>query len=341
MQQSGFDGWRRTLAVVAILALAIGAPAQGAKKRARAAVAKARASAGFVRDWKNFPALAERDTSGRVYVLGDVHGGYDRLVALLLKADIIKTDAAAKVRYSWAAGASTLVCTGDLIDKGDHSLPVLDLMMSIEAQARAAGGAVIVTMGNHEAEFLAKPLHNKSRAFDAELKAAGLEPIAFATRSVPGVWMMSRPVAARVNAWGFAHAGNTGGLTREETARLFKEAVDDNQWGSPFLIGPNSILEDQKWWKDETVVEPNLKAFGVAHIVFGHDPGAMRSGNRGKAAAIRQKLNGRVWAIDVGMSPAVDLSEGALLVIEGAGPTETATALKADGARKVLWKASP
>ena len=341
MEGRRLGNWQRALGAAVILALAAEAGAQGAKAKSKAALASARSAANFVRDWKTFPAIAERDTKSLVYVLGDVHGGYDRLIALLLKAGLIKSKNASPVRYAWAGDGSTLVCTGDLIDKGDRSLPVLELVMAIEAQARAAGGAVIVTMGNHEAEFLAKPLHNKSRIFNAELEAAGLDAIEVATKSRYGVWMMNLPVAARVNTWGFAHAGNTAGLTREETARRFREAVDAGEWRSPFLIGPDSILEAEKWWKEESVIDSDLKAFSVRHLVFGHDPGAMKSVTGGARGVIRQKFDGRIWAIDVGMSPAVNLSQGSLLLIEGEGARETASNLAADGTRTVLWKATP
>src|SRR5215210_3526245 len=92
-----------------------------------------------VRDWNRFPAIVERQTKQEVIALGDVHGGYERLVHLLLTAGLIKSDQQAIVGYSWSGGNRVLVCTGDLIDKGNRSLPVIDLMRALEAQAPAAG----------------------------------------------------------------------------------------------------------------------------------------------------------------------------------------------------------
>ena len=59
----------------------------------------------------------------------------------------------------WATGAGrrVLVVVADVIDKGDQSLASIDLLTALEAEALAAGGRVVVILGNHEAEFLADP----------------------------------------------------------------------------------------------------------------------------------------------------------------------------------------
>jgi hypothetical protein len=51
-----------------------------------------------------------------------VHGDYDRLVALLAAGKVIDPSPVSPERPRWAAGKAVLVCTGDLIDKGPHSL---------------------------------------------------------------------------------------------------------------------------------------------------------------------------------------------------------------------------
>ena len=74
----------------------------------------------------------------------------------------------------WAGGKSVLVITGDLIDKGSDSLGVIALLRKLQSDAASRGGQVIISMGNHEAEFLAEPTGRKTRDFAAELKEAGL-----------------------------------------------------------------------------------------------------------------------------------------------------------------------
>src|SRR5690606_4092364 len=47
-------------------------------------------------------------------------------------------------------GRATLVQTGDYTDRGADVRKVLDLLMRLEREARAAGGRVITLLGNHE-----------------------------------------------------------------------------------------------------------------------------------------------------------------------------------------------
>ncbi len=80
----------------------------------------------------------------RVVVFADVHGAYDELVSLLRAQGVI--DAA----LHWSAGDTQLVSLGDLVDRGPGSRRVLDLVMRLEGEARAAGGALHLVLGNHE-----------------------------------------------------------------------------------------------------------------------------------------------------------------------------------------------
>jgi hypothetical protein len=81
----------------------------------------------------------------RVVAVGDVHGDCDQLVAVLRSADLIDA------QENWSAGKTHLVQTGDLLDRGSDSRKAMDLLMKLEGQARDAGGAVHVLIGNHEA----------------------------------------------------------------------------------------------------------------------------------------------------------------------------------------------
>jgi len=80
----------------------------------------------------------------RLVAIADVHGDYDRLVEALVKTRLIDD------RQRWAAGRSTLVQTGDLIDRGEQDKEVLDFFMRLQDEAKAAGGRVVNLFGNHE-----------------------------------------------------------------------------------------------------------------------------------------------------------------------------------------------
>jgi Calcineurin-like phosphoesterase len=80
----------------------------------------------------------------RVVAFADVHGAYTELVELLQATGVIDAD------LRWTSGATHVVSLGDLLDRGPDARRVLDLVMRLQDEARAAGGAVHVVLGNHE-----------------------------------------------------------------------------------------------------------------------------------------------------------------------------------------------
>jgi hypothetical protein len=291
------------------------------------------AGKGPARDWNRFPAVVDKSTNEEIVALGDVHGAYDRLLPLLQVGGIARADPKAKGGYAWAGGKRTLVSVGDLIDKGPQSLEVLDLMMNLQSGARAAGGDVIVTLGNHEAEFLARPgKKKKAEEFERELSERHIDLHDVAEgRNAYGRFFLGLPVAARVNGWFFCHAGSTSGMSLTQIGDHFRAVVDSGRWKNPFLIGDDSLLEARKWWKGDAD-DKDLAALPAAHIVFGHDPGAFR--DKGTI----QTKNGRLFLIDVGMTPEFDYSKGALMLIDRKDGLDVATSLDASGARREVWR---
>lgn len=81
----------------------------------------------------------------RIVAVGDIHGDYDALRAILHEAGLV--DDAGR----WTGGDTVLVQTGDYTDRGEKVREVLDFLMALETKARAAGGRVEVLLGNHEA----------------------------------------------------------------------------------------------------------------------------------------------------------------------------------------------
>jgi hypothetical protein len=97
--------------------------------------------------WPVTLALAQDTFQGvqRIVAIGDVHGDYDVFVSLLRAAGLIGTD------NKWSGGKTHLVQTGDVLDRGPDSRKAMDLLMTLEPQAKKAGGAVHALLGNHEA----------------------------------------------------------------------------------------------------------------------------------------------------------------------------------------------
>lgn len=81
---------------------------------------------------------------GPLYVVGDVHGYLDQLLAALQEKGLV--DAAG----NWSAGTARLWFLGDFTDRGPDGIGVIDLVMRLSAEAAAAGGYCKALMGNHE-----------------------------------------------------------------------------------------------------------------------------------------------------------------------------------------------
>ncbi|MFJ5774724.1 metallophosphoesterase [Streptomyces sp. NPDC093094] len=81
---------------------------------------------------------------GPLFVVGDVHGYLDQLVAALQEKGLI--DAAGQ----WCAGTARLWFLGDFTDRGPDGIGVIDLVMRLSAEAAASGGYCKALMGNHE-----------------------------------------------------------------------------------------------------------------------------------------------------------------------------------------------
>jgi hypothetical protein len=80
----------------------------------------------------------------RVVAVGDVHGDLAQFTGVLRSAGVIDRD------NNWSGGKTHLVQDGDLFDRGPDSRKLIELLMKLEKQARAAGGEVHCLIGNHE-----------------------------------------------------------------------------------------------------------------------------------------------------------------------------------------------
>ena len=90
------------------------------------------------------PPSAAPQPARRMVAVGDIHGAYESLTALLKSAGLIDAE------ERWSGGSALLVQTGDMLDRGARVRSVLDLLMRLEGEARRAGGRVQIALGNHE-----------------------------------------------------------------------------------------------------------------------------------------------------------------------------------------------
>ena len=188
------------------------------------------------------------DDVRRVVVFADVHGAYQELVSVLREAAVIDES------LHWRGNDTHLVSLGDLLDRGPDSRKVLDLLMRLELEARDAGGAVHVLLGNHEvmnivgdlryvsgAEYAAfagsdddrlreeawQLVHEQEPAtlradFDSMFPGGYIaHRRAFSPTGRYGAWLLTKPFLLTINDTAFVHAG-----LPEMVARLGLEATN-------------------------------------------------------------------------------------------------------------------
>ncbi len=299
------------------------------------------------RDFRAYPALLDlRDDD--LYVLSDPHGGLIALTELLRANGLVdrapvELEDAKNVR--WTAGTSTLIVVGDLIDKGPDSLGVIDFLRELQTQAPRVGGRVVVTMGNHEAEFLVDAKNDKATSndknligIDHQLDDLEIDPESISAGRDPegrGLWLRNLPLGIRNKKWFFAHAGDTGGRNFRDLALHLEDEIRKHGFESDAVLGKNSLLESEQWFGDEDDGKARDYAaeLDVEHIVFGHDPNAF--GDRDK---IEMSKDRSLLKINVEMGlPTSGKSRGGLLLHVDTKGTDHADVLDARGNRKRLF----
>jgi arylsulfatase A-like enzyme len=312
-----------------------------------------------LRDWTHYPAIVRVHTTHDIYAIGDIHGDFDAMSRALASAHLIASPANSPAQLRWTGGENVLVCTGDLVDKWDHSLEVIAGLRNLQSQAQAAGGNLIVTMGNHEAEFLAggkasADREPKAPTLSAELKSAGIKPADVRSGTdVQGIgtFLRNLPVGAEVNDIFFCHAGNTHGQTVAQLEQDVESQLDKKGFGATILSDPDSLLEARMhptpWWetdagkhKGEKYLRDSVAGLGAHHLVFGHQPGKVEfeDGTTRRKDTPFTKFDGLVFLIDTGMSRGQDSAPAAVLRFHRDGASHlTATVVFADGEVRNLW----
>ncbi|WP_020502139.1 metallophosphoesterase [Sciscionella marina] len=108
-----------------------------------------------------------QDGDAGTFVVGDIHGHRDGLLAALRAEGIVDEG------EHWDAGTSRLWFLGDFLDRGPDGVGVVDDVMRLADEAEEAGGSVRALLGNHE--VLALGVHR----FGGEELQAGLGPRSF------------------------------------------------------------------------------------------------------------------------------------------------------------------
>ncbi|MEU5158534.1 metallophosphoesterase [Streptomyces sp. NPDC020875] len=218
---------------------------------------------------------------GPLYVVGDVHGYLDELVAALAAQGLIDAEG------NWAAGNARLWFLGDFTDRGPDGIGVIDLVMRLSAEAAAAGGYCKALMGNHELlllgakRFVDTPVN--SGAGTATFQAAwllngGQKSDMDRLQDVHVQWMARLDAVAVEDGHLLLHSDTTAYLDYGDNAEAVNDTIHD-------VLTRNDA--DECWdlfrkmtkrfaFRDETsgppAVRELLAAYGGTRVVHGHSP---------------------------------------------------------------------
>ena len=250
---------------------------------------------------KEMPADLVSDAE-RIMVIGDIHGGYDSLVLFLQNNGVINN-------FQWTWGTGHLVFIGDIFDRGEKVTEALWLIYQLEEQARIAGGAVHMILGNHEILVLSGELDYIAEKYRLMSSKLNIDYSYFFNKNtVLGQWLRTKNTILRINGHLFVHAGLSPeilecGLDIHEinnAVRYFLNHPDREDYkeiSRHKLMGNNGpfwyrgYIEDNHDYKHlpDSEFEKVLKYFAAQYIYIGHT----------NVKEITALYNNRVFALDV------------------------------------------
>lgn len=219
------------------------------------------------------PSKSKQSTK-KVFVIGDVHGEYHGFAAALIAAKLMNPD------LKWTGKKNILVQIGDIIDRGFYPMQIDSLLDILQEEAKKAGGKVVRLIGNHELEILKKNYGITS------LPYFQVEP--FRDKLIEKIKKGAIQAAYTVKGFIITHAGICNALYKELGANLpkitptklvkhintiFKQAVLSGDYSHPifnisYIRGGGSIYGGI-FWEDLRYLMLNYNEVPFRQIV-GH-----------------------------------------------------------------------
>jgi hypothetical protein len=249
----------------------------------------------------------------RIFALGDLHGDLEPARAILQAVGLV--DGAGR----WSGSQDILVQCGDVVDRGEDTLALLLWLRQLEREATAAGGRVILLLGNHEAMALQGVQEYATgaelAAFDGwggedlpegpgERRGAPEHARALAPDGELGSWLLEHDAVVRLGNTLLLH----GGLSRRalgwsipELNEGIRESLRPGSTPGPehrWLLGPEGPL----WFRGyaatrespelRQTLEVLLEQHRARRMVVGHT----------RQEQITERYQERVYLIDTGLS---------------------------------------
>ena len=259
----------------------------------------------------------QTETKEPIFVLGDIHGQYDRMLKNLLDHGVIDK----QLKWNWGKGH--LVYVGDIFDRGNKVTETLWFIYRLEQEAEKAGGQVHITFGNHELMVLNKDNRYIAREYKTLCNNLGLDYDAlFHPNSVLGEWLRSKNSMTKINNVLFVH----GGISKKQVDSGISPKQVNNLMRQYLLAGSNAENEEEYtqilksfgpfWYRGyfmessrykkitEAELDDVLAKLNVSRIVVGHTENEILSAS----------FNGKI--IDVNIPLADDSIPNQALLIE-------------------------
>jgi hypothetical protein len=264
----------------------------------------------------------------RVVAIGDVHGDYEKFVAVLHLCQLTRTDGG---QERWSGGATHLVQTGDVLDRGPDSKKVMDTLMRLEGQAQQAGGRVHALIGNHEFMVASGDLRYVS---DGELLAFGEGPrttpipqpltvpaprlaAAFSPTGTYGKWFQTHNAIVRVNDTLFMHGGLSEKYVNRDIAQLNDFVRAELRGERDAKTGVGADPEGPLWYRGlAEPMQPQLLEAFLQKMATAQKARRIVMGHTIQERGITLRAGDRLALIDVGMSKFTINGAPSCLVIE-------------------------
>ena len=262
-----------------------------------------------------FPAPA------RLVAVGDLHGDVPSAIRALQLAGMV--DAAGH----WTGGASWLVQTGDVLDRGPSGPAMLKWLRQLEAEAEAAGGRALLLNGNHEAMNVAGDWRYvaDTAEFPGDTEAAreSARRAYFSADGDGGKWVRAHRITVQVGGTVFVHGGIDSNWASHGISglnSLFREAIATSTGSAaanavqPAVLGPDGPIWNRAYLlADPPVACEELKrALALLHadrMVVGH--------TTQDSGTIATRCEGHLYGIDTGISAYYGTHPAALLIESG------------------------
>lgn len=236
------------------------------------------------------------DDKDRLVVLGDVHGDCAHLKAALAMANLVDN-----VTHAWTGGAATLLQMGDLLDRGPEDKCVLDTVLRLRSEAEAAGGRVLVLLGNHELMNMRGRQHYVHADAIEAFGGKHSHRRSFSAGEPYGDFVRSLPVAIVEKRSLFVHAGllphfasrGVDELNAAATAEMAGDERNDDVLGVHGPVWTRKLIQ-RAMAGDCRLVAETLSILKLERMVVGHTP--QRHGTIG------DYCDGTLYAVDVGLS---------------------------------------